>query len=278
MTEPSQLERTPAVPLRTSGTECSSAPARATCIRLVVPSQYAQSWLMPVTMSASSGQSSPRARPSVLHVGAVVRLHDERRLERQLDDDAEAGDGVVQLAVVGAGREAVADEEEVARGGELRAADEDARVVADFDPQIPHEELGVAALGQPHIPALIEIGFGAEPPHRVRNRKGQLAFIADLKQLDFTHHTLPQNCQSTANDSTQVLSSALAGFLSYLDLRRRPHMRINDDEVKGNVDKASGTVKEKFGRALGDPVLEKKAPISAPAATSRPASAKPAAK
>jgi len=33
-------------------------------------------------------------------------------------------------------------------------------------------------------------------------------------------------------------------------------MRINDDEVKGNVDKASGTVKEKFGRALGDPVLE----------------------
>ena len=33
-------------------------------------------------------------------------------------------------------------------------------------------------------------------------------------------------------------------------------MRINDDEVKGNVDKASGTMKEKVGRALGDPVLE----------------------
>ena len=33
-------------------------------------------------------------------------------------------------------------------------------------------------------------------------------------------------------------------------------MRINDDEVKGNVDKASGTVKEKMGRAMGDPILE----------------------
>jgi len=33
-------------------------------------------------------------------------------------------------------------------------------------------------------------------------------------------------------------------------------MRINDDEVKGNVDKAAGTVKEKMGRAMGDPILE----------------------
>jgi uncharacterized protein YjbJ (UPF0337 family) len=33
-------------------------------------------------------------------------------------------------------------------------------------------------------------------------------------------------------------------------------MRINDDEVKGRIDQASGTVKEKTGRALGDPVLE----------------------
>jgi uncharacterized protein YjbJ (UPF0337 family) len=33
-------------------------------------------------------------------------------------------------------------------------------------------------------------------------------------------------------------------------------MRINDDEVQGNVDKASGTVKENIGRALGDPILE----------------------
>lgn len=33
-------------------------------------------------------------------------------------------------------------------------------------------------------------------------------------------------------------------------------MRINDDEVKGKVDKASGTVKENVGRALGDPILE----------------------
>jgi len=33
-------------------------------------------------------------------------------------------------------------------------------------------------------------------------------------------------------------------------------MRINDDEVRGNVDKASGTVKENVGRALDDPILE----------------------
>jgi len=33
-------------------------------------------------------------------------------------------------------------------------------------------------------------------------------------------------------------------------------MRINDDEVKGKINQASGTVKEKTGRALGDPVLE----------------------
>jgi uncharacterized protein YjbJ (UPF0337 family) len=33
-------------------------------------------------------------------------------------------------------------------------------------------------------------------------------------------------------------------------------MRINDDEIKGNVDKASGAVKENVGRALGDPILE----------------------
>jgi uncharacterized protein YjbJ (UPF0337 family) len=33
-------------------------------------------------------------------------------------------------------------------------------------------------------------------------------------------------------------------------------MRINEDEVRGKVDQASGTVKEKAGRALGDPFLE----------------------
>jgi len=33
-------------------------------------------------------------------------------------------------------------------------------------------------------------------------------------------------------------------------------MRINDDEVKGNLDKAAGTVKENVGRALGDPIVE----------------------
>jgi len=33
-------------------------------------------------------------------------------------------------------------------------------------------------------------------------------------------------------------------------------MRINEDEVKGNLNKASGTVKENVGRALGDPVVE----------------------
>lgn len=33
-------------------------------------------------------------------------------------------------------------------------------------------------------------------------------------------------------------------------------MRINDDEVRGKIDQASGTVKEKAGRAMGDPILE----------------------
>ena len=33
-------------------------------------------------------------------------------------------------------------------------------------------------------------------------------------------------------------------------------MRMNRDEVKGKIDEASGTVKEKTGRAVGDPILE----------------------
>jgi uncharacterized protein YjbJ (UPF0337 family) len=33
-------------------------------------------------------------------------------------------------------------------------------------------------------------------------------------------------------------------------------MRFNDDEVRGKIDQASGTVKEKTGRALGDPIME----------------------
>jgi len=33
-------------------------------------------------------------------------------------------------------------------------------------------------------------------------------------------------------------------------------MRINEDEVKGKIDQASGTVKEKVGRAMGNPKLE----------------------
>jgi uncharacterized protein YjbJ (UPF0337 family) len=33
-------------------------------------------------------------------------------------------------------------------------------------------------------------------------------------------------------------------------------MRINDDEVKGKIDQASGTVKENVGRVIGDPLLE----------------------
>ena len=53
----------------------------------------------------------------------------------------------------------------------------------------------MAAFGQPDVPALIEIGFGAEPPHRIGNGQRQLALIADLKQLDIPHHALPQNCQ-----------------------------------------------------------------------------------
>ncbi len=33
-------------------------------------------------------------------------------------------------------------------------------------------------------------------------------------------------------------------------------MRMNRDEVKGKVDQASGTVKERAGRTMNDPVLE----------------------
>jgi uncharacterized protein YjbJ (UPF0337 family) len=33
-------------------------------------------------------------------------------------------------------------------------------------------------------------------------------------------------------------------------------MRINEDEVKGKIDQASGTVKENVGRAVGNPKLE----------------------
>jgi uncharacterized protein YjbJ (UPF0337 family) len=31
---------------------------------------------------------------------------------------------------------------------------------------------------------------------------------------------------------------------------------MNDDEVRGKVDQASGTVKEKIGRSMSDPLLE----------------------
>jgi len=33
---------------------------------------------------------------------------------------------------------------------------------------------------------------------------------------------------------------------------------MNEDEVKGKMDQASGTVKENVGRAMGDQVLEEK--------------------
>ncbi|MEA2239090.1 MAG: hypothetical protein QOC81_3814 [Thermoanaerobaculia bacterium] len=33
-------------------------------------------------------------------------------------------------------------------------------------------------------------------------------------------------------------------------------MRFNEDEIKGKIDEASGTVKENIGRAAGDPILE----------------------
>ena len=35
-------------------------------------------------------------------------------------------------------------------------------------------------------------------------------------------------------------------------------MRMNNDEVKGKMDQASGTVKENMGRVMGDPILEEK--------------------
>ncbi len=33
-------------------------------------------------------------------------------------------------------------------------------------------------------------------------------------------------------------------------------MRVNDDELKGKIDQASGAVKETVGRVTGNPVLE----------------------
>jgi len=50
--------------------------------------------------------------------------------------------------------------------------------------------------------------------------------------------------------------SALAGFLSYLNSEGEQQMRINDNEIKGKLNQASGAVKENVGRALGDPELE----------------------
>src|SRR5947199_2509496 len=100
-------------------------------------------------------------------------------------------DRVVELAVVGARREAVAHQQEVARGRELRRGDEQARLAADPRPQPPHQRRRVPPLRQPDLPALIEIRLRPEPPHRVRDSSGQVPFVADLKVLDLTHHTLP---------------------------------------------------------------------------------------
>src|SRR5688572_10883418 len=49
----------------------------------------------------------------------------------------------------------------------------------------------MAPLGQPHVPALIEIRFCAQLAHRVGQLRGEVALVADLEQLDLPHHTLP---------------------------------------------------------------------------------------
>ena len=41
-----------------------------------------------------------------------------------------------------------------------------------------------------------------------------------------------------------------------MNSEKENQMRVNDDEVNGNIEKASGTVKQNIGRALGDPILE----------------------
>src|SRR5437764_1352455 len=111
------------------------SPSSATYIRLTPELQKAQSWLTPVTMSDSSGQSSPRARPRVCtSIAAWVES-----LLRMTKVDSNGSSTTTprrsiaswQLAVVGARREAVADQEEVARRGELRPRDEQPRVIGN---------------------------------------------------------------------------------------------------------------------------------------------------
>ena len=114
-------------------------------------------------------------------VGAVVGADDERRLERERDDDAEACDRVVQLAVIGIDRQAVADEEEIARRRELRAGDHDAPVLGNMLAQPSHERSGVTLIGKPDVPALVEDGLGAEAADGVGKRCGEITFIANLK-------------------------------------------------------------------------------------------------
>src|SRR5581483_9867349 len=123
-----------------------------------------------------------------LEVRAVARLDDECRFERQLDDRAEPGDRVVQLAVVGVRREAVPDQEEVARAGELRAGDENAAFERDPAPQPPHDRRRMPLLGQPDMPALIETGFGTEAAHGANEINRQITFMANLEQFDLCHY------------------------------------------------------------------------------------------
>ena len=85
----------------------------------------------------------------------------------------------------------MANEQEVTRCGELRAGHEQARVGWDMRSQPAHQRSGVSAAGEPDMPALIEVGFRAEAAHGMRDIEREVAFVADLKELDLPHHTLP---------------------------------------------------------------------------------------
>src|SRR5688572_24556823 len=58
-------------------------------------------------------------------------------------------------------------------------------------PDVANQRRRMTPLGQEHLPAHVEIGLRAEPPHRLRHRDREITLIADLEQPDFTHRTLP---------------------------------------------------------------------------------------
>src|SRR2546428_6112964 len=98
-----------------------------------------------------------------------------------MGNEAQARDRVMQLAIIAVGSQAVADQQEIARGGELRARDEQSAVQRNMRPQPPHERCRMSLFGQPDMPALIETGLGAETAHAAGDIDREVPLMADLK-------------------------------------------------------------------------------------------------